>query len=163
MTLNADFTSIFYQTVNQSPNNGFNPGNVINNVPEAKDWLQAPSQIFTATQKIQIDGVFQQWNNVIDLNNINKNVTWAYIPKGFLAQDPTVPFSLQSSGRTYIGGGAHQNDYVVFIAADLTFTGSTASTNDLSVGTWGGWWLRKLKIMMYMYIIQIALIYSIYH
>jgi trimeric autotransporter adhesin len=139
LTLNPEYTSIFYKTVNQSPNNGFDSGNVINNVPSAKDWLQAPSQIFTATQKTQIDGVVQQWNNVIDLNNINKNVTWAYIPKGFLAQDPLVPFTLQSSGRTYIGGGAHQNDNVIFIAADLTFTGSTASTNDLSVGTWGGW------------------------
>ena len=127
----TEFKDVFYQAVNLNPSNigymGNQPGNIVGKV-----WQANPAQLVNESQ---IDQVVARWGNSVDVNSINKTVSWAYVSAGYLASAD----GLQSSGRTYLGGGAHANDYVIFIASNYTLSGSTASTNDLSVGTWGGW------------------------
>ena len=127
----TEFKDAFYQAVNRSSFNGVLLGNQAGEIT-GKDWQANPEGQIDGNK---IDLVVSQWNSVFNFNNLDITITWAYINKGYLA----LPGGGQSSGRTYTGAGSHANEYVIFLAANHTFTGTQASTNDLSVGTWGGW------------------------
>ena len=100
-----------------------------------KNWNKTVQPITPDSTKINL--IDNQWSNVINTSGFNEKVNVAYVN------------GITPAGETYVGGGVNSNDNVILINAGFL----DYSTQDLSLGTWGGWMLMH----------ELGHVYGVFH
>ena len=120
----------FIQDVNWDAPDRAGHSNTTNPV---KDWNSITSRV---VDQAKVELVQQQWGNVINLNNVNATISFAYASIGEATDDP-VGVTYVGGDNTSIGGLNYKNQYAILLNDDKV--AGPIAMGDLSIGTWGGW------------------------